>query len=331
MRPIFIYTLSLTLIACGSKPKKVKEEVVHTPVTKTQVIDKPEKIEEKVIKEQLSGYYDEEQETDIIQSYKINDSISYYISSTNDGICNSKYLHLLNKGRSLGFSDLGKECDHDLSIPFYSSFSYKVIDSVSFMITEYISYVPKDSLDDFGEMEKSYFDYTLIEDTLIKKVIVLPDGRLKTETLKNYSIYKKPSFEKEDHEEDYNTVFLVVVDTNVNYAVLNKKMYGMKNVYSIQVDTMNRYFNDQSQKLILREDDEDELYAGDYFPRRYVSNTLSIEYLGFYMPDTKDNTLALVAGIAGSKKEAALLMKKVKPMNPNTFILEAKIFMGCMH
>ena len=149
--------------------------------------------------------------------------------------------------------------------------------------------------------------------------------------VKDFSTYKRPSFEKEDHEEDYTTVYLVVVDTSSDYHTLNRTMYGIENVNSIKVDTMDRYFNETHKKLILPEDNEDEIYAGDYYPRRYASETLSIEYLGFYTPNAQDNTFALVAGIFNKKGEASKRHKKLKGEHTKSFVLESKIFMGCMH
>ncbi|MBX2930638.1 MAG: hypothetical protein KF781_01685 [Chitinophagaceae bacterium] len=86
--------------------------------------------------------------------------------------------------------------------------------------------------------------------------------------------------------------------------------------------------------IALPDDDEDEIYAGDYFPRRFPSETtenLSLEYLNFYQENARDKTIALVAGIyekENSADSALIILKKVEQRG---FKIKAKIYTGCMH
>ncbi len=328
---LIIPFVAIVIASCGSATNNDTEVVANEEKEPSVVKEVVEKGPAATIKEQLSGFYDEEQETTIVKEVKVNDSINYAISQTNDGICNTSYLHLLQGEKSLNFVEIAKECDHDASIPFYSSFSYLNAGEDTFIVTEYISYVPKDSLDDIGEMNKSFKEYDLILDTLIKKLVINENGTLETILVKGFSTYKRPSFEKEDHEEDYNTVYLVVADTSADYRALNRKMYSIQDAFGIAIDTLGRYFNETTKKLVLPEDNEDEIYAGDYIPRRLISETMSIEYLGFYTPKSKDKTFAIVTGIFGLKSQASTIQKKLVKDYPNSFVLESKIFMGCMH
>ena len=94
---------------------------------------------------------------------------------------------------------------------------------------------------------------------------------------------------------------------------------------------MNRYYNKRSGKLILSETDEDELYRGEYFPRRYPSATLSIEYLNAYFPEAPENVFVMVAGIYGNKSEANAAVKRWKSTFPKIRTQPAQVYIGCMH
>ena len=101
--------LIIAFASCSSptseKVKEDKKEPIKPVVVK--VIEE-EKGPKSVIKEQLSGFYDEEQETNIVNQVKVNDSISYAISQTNEGICNTSYIHILKGEESLIFIEISK-------------------------------------------------------------------------------------------------------------------------------------------------------------------------------------------------------------------------------
>ncbi len=73
------------------------------------------------------------------------------------------------------------------------------------------------------------------------------------------------------------------------------------------------------------------MYAGSYFPRRYPSIFLSLEYLDYYDSKLKDKTIGLVIGIFDNKYDADRMLTKVKKYLPNTFVMNVEIYMGCMH
>lgn len=134
-------------------------------------------------------------------------------------------------------------------------------------------------------------------------------------------------------EDQYMDAFVVVADTSQNYYELRSEMFILSEKLDLQIDTMGRGF-DQEQKLIaLPHDDEDEIYAGDYLPRRSPSGTLSLEYLRVYTEGSasSDGTIALVAAITPDRAEADQLLAKVKPIAKDAYILPSRIYMGCMH
>lgn len=130
---------------------------------------------------------------------------------------------------------------------------------------------------------------------------------------------------------DYAWYHIVVVDTSDRYDQLMEKLRSIESRNGLKVDLMGRYFDKKKQAIILPENDEDELYAGSYFPRRYPGNTLSIEYMNAFTPQAGNKTMALVARIAEKKKDADSLMNVLKANHSNTHIITSKVFIGCMH
>ncbi len=119
--------------------------------------------------------------------------------------------------------------------------------------------------------------------------------------------------------------FVVVAETGENYDQLNQKMLELKKKLSIPVDMMGRDYDKQKNIIAVPENDPDKYYAGKYFPRRYPSENLSLEYLKFYKEDAPDNTIALVTGIYKSKD---LAEKAISKMKIEAFIVESEVKFG---
>ncbi|MVO09124.1 hypothetical protein GOQ30_08115 [Flavobacterium sp. TP390] len=130
---------------------------------------------------------------------------------------------------------------------------------------------------------------------------------------------------------EIETFYVVVVDTSLNYAMLHQKMFDVHHKLTIPIDTMGRYYNPTKDLITLPEDDEDELYAGDYFPRRFPSETLSLEYLSIYKNNTNEKTIAVVSGIFEQEKKADSSLKEIQKVFPKTFKLKTEMFVGCLH
>ncbi|MBN2730317.1 MAG: hypothetical protein JXR53_13920 [Bacteroidales bacterium] len=133
------------------------------------------------------------------------------------------------------------------------------------------------------------------------------------------------------NDDDFATYYVVVADTGFDYYVLEKKMKKLSKKLDMTIDLMGRYFNKDKNLIALPDNDEDEIYAGDYFPRRFPSTTLSLEYLDFYQHDAGTNTIALVCGIYKLETRADSAAKVIKKTEPKAFVIESEIFIGCMH
>lgn len=132
-------------------------------------------------------------------------------------------------------------------------------------------------------------------------------------------------------DNDYAIMYIVVADTGAQYPPLQSAMYTLSQKTGLIVDTMNRYYNTQKDKIVLSENDEDEMYRGEYVPRRFPSTTLSLEYYSIYNDSSTDKNIALVAGLFENAREADSLLRILKPVAPHSFAAMAKVFVGCIH
>ncbi|MDO6518138.1 hypothetical protein Q4562_12905 [Zobellia uliginosa] len=138
---------------------------------------------------------------------------------------------------------------------------------------------------------------------------------------------------QEISDDEYMNAYIVVSDTSENYFELRQKMFDLHDKLKMEIDTMGRGFDKKKNRICLPENDEDEIYAGDYFPRRYPSETLSLEYLAYYTNTKKsaENTIALVAAITEDKEKADQKLLEVKKHFDQAFIVNSRIYMGCVH
>ena len=138
---------------------------------------------------------------------------------------------------------------------------------------------------------------------------------------------------QEISDEQYMNAYIVVSDTSQNYFELRQKMFDLNEKLKTEIDSMGRGFDKKKNLICLPENDEDEIYAGDYFPRRYPSETLSLEYLIYYTNGKKptEGTIALVTIITDNKEKAEKKLAEVKKYSNRAFIVNSKIYMGCMH
>lgn len=134
----------------------------------------------------------------------------------------------------------------------------------------------------------------------------------------------------EDAEEEFATYYVVVVDTGTKYYSLRDKMQKLHNALNIEIDTMGRYFNAKRNRIVLPDNDEDDIYAGDYYPRRTPSKTLSLEYMGLYKSGSKDSTIAIIAGLYERQSSADSAFKYFSN-EPNAFVIAADLYQGCLH
>jgi len=129
----------------------------------------------------------------------------------------------------------------------------------------------------------------------------------------------------------YADRYIVVADTGFSYQPLQAKLLQLKAATHLEVDSMGRYYNPQKHRIVLPDDDEDEIYAGEYYPRRDQGEYLSLEYLYVYSRYTEDSMMALITGIYPDEAAAKAALPAIKAQVPTAFTMKASVYTGCMH
>lgn len=132
-------------------------------------------------------------------------------------------------------------------------------------------------------------------------------------------------------DENMATYYVVVADTGLSYYLLQHKMFDIHRKLHIPIDTMDRFYNKKKDLIACPDNYDDEIYAGEYYPRRDPSDHLSLEYLGVYQKNTRDKTIAIVTGIYETEREADSALIALKRVEPKVFKIKADLYIGCMH
>nr|WP_288837038.1 hypothetical protein [uncultured Flavobacterium sp.] len=131
--------------------------------------------------------------------------------------------------------------------------------------------------------------------------------------------------------DEYASYHIVIVDTAKSYNDLLLKMTDLSLRIQVPIDSMGRFFDPVANLIKLPDNDEDEIYAGDYFPRRVPSETLSIEYLNLYKSESGEKTMALVAGVYEDEKRADSAFNSIIKIERTAFKIKSDIYIGCLH
>lgn len=131
--------------------------------------------------------------------------------------------------------------------------------------------------------------------------------------------------------DDLELSYIVVADTSLDYYYLMNEAINYSKNTDEKLDSMGRYFDSKMQKIVLPMDSEDEIYRGEYYPRRYVEEYFSVEYMSTYYNQSNPKLMATVAGIYDSAKEAQNRLNKIKSQFPKAFYFKSLIYIGCMH
>ncbi len=140
-------------------------------------------------------------------------------------------------------------------------------------------------------------------------------------------------FSQDTDNENFMNAYVVFADTSYDYFLLHKKMFELSEKLSLEIDTMRRGYDSIKDLICLSEDDEDEIYAGEYYPRRFPGTFLSLEHFIFYNEGDwpGDRTMALVTAITEEKEKADEILSSIEEYSENAFILYTKIYIGCIH
>ena len=128
-----------------------------------------------------------------------------------------------------------------------------------------------------------------------------------------------------DTESVFDKSFILIAQTGDNYEEMSKQMLNLNKLLNIPIDMMGRSYIANKNLIAVPENDPDDFFAGKYFPRRYPSENLSLEYLRYYKKGAGNKTIALVVGIYTSRDKAENALSKIQG---KAFILESDVYLA---
>ena len=131
--------------------------------------------------------------------------------------------------------------------------------------------------------------------------------------------------------DDMVQLVVTIADTGRSYEAIHREMHLLADMLPADIDTMGRYYDVVRDSILLPLDNEDELYAGQYYPRRFEGNTLSIEYLDMYDTTGAPGTMALVTGLWATDQQADSALQLLRVHMPRAFLVHTRVYQGCMH
>lgn len=158
-----------------------------------------------------------------------------------------------------------------------------------------------------------------------------PDGAPEQDTLQSTAAVDTLIDLPDNQLPEHSTYFIVVADTGLNYYSLRDRMVELNRNSGLPIDTLERSYLSSKNKIALPENHEDDTYAGEYVPRRFPSENLSVEYLNTYRPVSDTSTMALVAGIYENVAQADSLCRLLRKNEKKAFRFKAQVYTGCMH
>jgi hypothetical protein len=130
---------------------------------------------------------------------------------------------------------------------------------------------------------------------------------------------------------EYQTFYLVTIAEGNNYDSLLKVAQSAAKSLHLKVDLMNRSYHPE-KGIVVNDDDEDEIYRGEYYPRRSSGNFVSIEMKDAFMDNEKDPMrMLIISNIFENASQADSVLNIAKADFPSARAVKAELFMGCMH
>ncbi|WP_205510603.1 hypothetical protein [Longitalea arenae] len=134
-------------------------------------------------------------------------------------------------------------------------------------------------------------------------------------------------------DEESGTFFLVEVARGNNYDSLKDLSTNVAAMLGTKFRMLDRVYK-SGKGIIVAEDSEDEMYRGEYFPRRPFDDQhfVSIEMSNGFI-DNEADTLQMVsiAGIYSLKSQADSVASLLKDKIPTVKTVKQEMYLGCMH
>jgi hypothetical protein len=169
------------------------------------------------------------------------------------------------------------------------------------------------------------------KDTIVQDTIANSSDSLNAEVESNNSTDDSTYNEMMD----FQTYHILTITEGYNFDSLKAVSKEVADRLNTTVDYMGRIY-DPSKGIIVPPDDEDEIYRGEYFPRRFEGNTISIE-MGYALADSTERIkgdrmkMVVVAGLFTERNTSDSILGIVKSSFPAARVITRDLYVGCMH
>jgi hypothetical protein len=134
-------------------------------------------------------------------------------------------------------------------------------------------------------------------------------------------------------ESETATYYIVEVAAGYDFDSLKNISLNAATILGARFDMLARIYK-PGKGIIVPENDEDEMYRGEYYPRRPTEdeNFVSIE-MSYVFSDQQADTLKMVAlaGMYPLKSQADSVVSILKDKISTTQTVKREVYMGCMH
>jgi hypothetical protein len=125
--------------------------------------------------------------------------------------------------------------------------------------------------------------------------------------------------------------YLITLAEGKNYDSLETFAKKAASSLNLKYDQLGRIYKPE-KGIVVKDDDEDEMYRGEYYPRRFEGNFVSIEMKKAFIDKENDPMRMLVISNIFSKPSQADSMLKIARVKfPSVKSVQTILFTGCMH
>lgn len=124
-------------------------------------------------------------------------------------------------------------------------------------------------------------------------------------------------------------MFIVTLGQSNDYKALVAKAKELSKETGIKYDDEGLVL-DAKRGLILPDDADDDIWAGDYYPRRYNSRYLSVERSKYYL-DKPKGKYVIVGFMDMEPREGRRMLQWFKKYEPSAFFSHELFYQGCIH
>ena len=127
----------------------------------------------------------------------------------------------------------------------------------------------------------------------------------------------------------YSARYILILKSTTDYNVALRFANESSKKLGLELKIEDIEYS-KEKGICFSKDIDDELYKGEYAPRRYCGDYISLEnssaYEGFV-----EGYIVVIAGIYQNKDDAELALRDVKESYPDAYVKKTNLWMGCIH